>query len=586
MSAVSSDKAPSKVDQALALLEKRYQETGQVPTYRTIARLVRVHWTTLAKDPRFVAAHRLRMGDANPRGRRLPERLDGAFADSPGILHRLAAEICQCDPKTLLAWHKNGCPYFKGQRKLRAKRVAIPSSGPKVWVFHEGQIREIAARRQEALDAWDRGIIEDQGRRWLTDPKADEEYRLTGKMLDSLRRVPRQFLDGRTLRAKPFPFPLPNSGCGKRWINLEDDLKRIAVIRDAGGPTRPPDLRGRIVVDAKGTWLPTWIARERFGFDNDTLAYWATAGCPYLEGRKLTPRRDRTGKYGRGKRARWLYLEADLELIKSRRKAKWPTGEAIVKTDARGTWIDARAAEDRHDEVNRPTLFHWGERCPYLNGKVIRTRVFWQKWTAKRKRRRVLYHEGDLKQALASRDEASVAETPQPLPAAATDSTPPAAIAGNQGAALASPETAAQAADTNPPPAAGESGRPAPDPPAPLIGEEARKATAPGPRVVLSGLDKPVWDKRPGELRFRGQLARKIDRIRGRNIALIVASFDELGWPRSIPDPLTGKKGIDHYQRLVAAVKSLNQGLVGLRFHTEHGKELAWTADAVTGGTT
>ena len=88
--------------------------------------------------------------------------------------------------------------------------------------------------------------------------------------------------------------------------------------------------------------------------------------------------------------------------------------------------------------------------------------------------------------------------------------------------------------------------------------------------------DKPKWDKRKGELRLQGRLARKVDVHRAKNVACILTIFEESGWPESMDDPLRHKSGLDSVERLRHAIKVLNSGLRYLRFGTEGGNSILW----------
>jgi hypothetical protein len=79
----------------------------------------------------------------------------------------------------------------------------------------------------------------------------------------------------------------------------------------------------------------------------------------------------------------------------------------------------------------------------------------------------------------------------------------------------------------------------------------------------------PDWNKAKGELRFGGQLIRKIRVLaKPTNIQLIVDVFQEEGWPSSIDNPLSG--GADQH-RLHLTLQSLNQGVKRIRFHGHKG---------------
>lgn len=99
------------------------------------------------------------------------------------------------------------------------------------------------------------------------------------------------------------------------------------------------------------------------------------------------------------------------------------------------------------------------------------------------------------------------------------------------------------------------------------------KSTGRGPGFAVDVL--PTWNKKTGELRFRGQLARKVDR-RARNGRRVVTEFEDLGWPDEIEDPLPRINEGDRVTRLQETVRSLNQNLRFIRFHSVDGRIIRW----------
>jgi hypothetical protein len=87
----------------------------------------------------------------------------------------------------------------------------------------------------------------------------------------------------------------------------------------------------------------------------------------------------------------------------------------------------------------------------------------------------------------------------------------------------------------------------------------------------------PVWDSERRELRFRNRLVKRY-RVPAPNQELILAAFQEEGWPNCIDDPLhPGDQ--DPQRRLQATVKSLNRNQVAplLRFRGNgNGDRVCW----------
>lgn len=72
--------------------------------------------------------------------------------------------------------------------------------------------------------------------------------------------------------------------------------------------------------------------------------------------------------------------------------------------------------------------------------------------------------------------------------------------------------------------------------------------------------EKPHWDRRAGELRFRDVVVRRVPKIAlSRNIVPILDAFEEDGWPPEIDDPLTSGGSDDRRRR---AVETLNRQML------------------------
>jgi hypothetical protein len=68
---------------------------------------------------------------------------------------------------------------------------------------------------------------------------------------------------------------------------------------------------------------------------------------------------------------------------------------------------------------------------------------------------------------------------------------------------------------------------------------------------------KPTWDSSLRELRV-GELVIKRFRQPAQNQVSVLASFQELHWPRRIDDPLTGNSEVEPKRRLRDTVFALN----------------------------
>ena len=90
----------------------------------------------------------------------------------------------------------------------------------------------------------------------------------------------------------------------------------------------------------------------------------------------------------------------------------------------------------------------------------------------------------------------------------------------------------------------------------------------------------PLWDSVRRELRYGNQIVKRY-RVPAANQELILAAFQEEGWPQFIDDPLPPRDELDPKRRLQATIKSLNRNqLVPLiRFHGNgNGLQIYWEA--------
>lgn len=105
----------------------------------------------------------------------------------------------------------------------------------------------------------------------------------------------------------------------------------------------------------------------------------------------------------------------------------------------------------------------------------------------------------------------------------------------------------------------------------------ARHAAAPpGSR---SG-ERPRWDEDARELTWGGQVVKRF-RTPARSQELVLAAFEESGWPARVDDPLPRLAGEDPRQRLHDAIRRLNGNQLAarrLRFHGDGtGEGVAWS---------
>jgi|HubBroStandDraft_6_1064221.scaffolds.fasta_scaffold483610_2 hypothetical protein len=88
----------------------------------------------------------------------------------------------------------------------------------------------------------------------------------------------------------------------------------------------------------------------------------------------------------------------------------------------------------------------------------------------------------------------------------------------------------------------------------------------------------PEWDALRRELRYEGKVIKRY-RVPAHNQELILAAFQESGWPECIDDPMRPSVGQDSKERLLATIKSLNrnQRTHLIRFHGNgNGQQVYW----------
>lgn len=102
-------------------------------------------------------------------------------------------------------------------------------------------------------------------------------------------------------------------------------------------------------------------------------------------------------------------------------------------------------------------------------------------------------------------------------------------------------------------------------------------AAAPVPEPA--GGTCPIWHSDRRELCYRDRLVKRY-RVPARNQMLILAVFEEEGWPEFIDDPLPPAHDIEPHRRLQATVKSLNgrQADARIRFRSSGGSRIFWNA--------
>jgi hypothetical protein len=87
---------------------------------------------------------------------------------------------------------------------------------------------------------------------------------------------------------------------------------------------------------------------------------------------------------------------------------------------------------------------------------------------------------------------------------------------------------------------------------------------------------RPRWDADRRELRFRGQVLKRY-RSPAPNQELVLAAFEEEGWPPRIDDPLPPHADQDSKRRLRDTIATLNRGQEKIRFFADgRGQGICW----------
>jgi len=94
----------------------------------------------------------------------------------------------------------------------------------------------------------------------------------------------------------------------------------------------------------------------------------------------------------------------------------------------------------------------------------------------------------------------------------------------------------------------------------------------------------PEWDARLLELRLGEHIVKRLNRHPAPTQELILAVFEEEGWPEAIDDPLPTNHGVDTKRRLHHTVRNLNRAQHPHSIHfsvCDHGKSICWKLAAM-----
>jgi hypothetical protein len=109
------------------------------------------------------------------------------------------------------------------------------------------------------------------------------------------------------------------------------------------------------------------------------------------------------------------------------------------------------------------------------------------------------------------------------------------------------------------------------------VSHNPKEYAPPGQRTLADGTT-PHWDKGRRELHYQNHIVKQY-RVSAQNQELVLTTFQELGWPTFIDDPLPPIGESDPKQRLQATIKSLNRNQLQplVKFHGNgSGRQIYW----------
>jgi hypothetical protein len=210
----------------------------------------------------------------------------------------------------LYEYHRDGCCHLGGKRLRARRKTAATAHGhlrSDLWQFDRAQVERIArgSDNDEAL----RQQYQDNDGTWLPAAVASRRHKITIQHLERWRDRPCRLLGGRTINAKEVPAA---TRTGTLWVYQESDLQRIAR-----GRRSPPD---GVFADSEGTWLFAGEVQRRYGIRANNLWHYRKKSYPFLPKRKIRAKKVSGSKHPcpqTGRKLFWVYLESDLEAIKT-----------------------------------------------------------------------------------------------------------------------------------------------------------------------------------------------------------------------------------------------------------------------------
>ena len=91
-----------------------------------------------------------------------------------------------------------------------------------------------------------------------------------------------------------------------------------------------------------------------------------------------------------------------------------------------------------------------------------------------------------------------------------------------------------------------------------LIRLTPKPSSMPAARAASGASDRPHWNSNTGVLYFGDRIVKRYPRA-ARNQEIVLAAFEEEGWPNRIDDPLPPSRGVDPMRRLHDTIKWLNR---------------------------
>jgi hypothetical protein len=201
---------------------------------------------------------------------------------------------------TLRVWRRSKKP------GLRTKRVRLRTFGnrsPLVWVYHEEDLKRIAAGETRP----EPGVFRNELGDWLSARAAIDRYGFAHSTLRAWRKAGCWQLDGRKVRTIRVTLPVDKWHPRPSWAYFAEDLVIIAAKQGK---------RQEKHEDQEGNWITAGLAERSHGMDYSTLHWYRGHDCQHLGNRRIRAKRvDLPLGCKQGHRRVWMFHEEDVKRI-------------------------------------------------------------------------------------------------------------------------------------------------------------------------------------------------------------------------------------------------------------------------------